>query len=104
MTNNNSSQPSRSERSASNEAAPADEAAATARTTPGQQGQAERPAYLTVEEACADIGVARSTWDTWKALGKTPQMSRLPNGQYRIRPAVLDQWMISLEIAPEAAL
>ncbi len=50
-------------------------------------------ALLTIEQVLAELQVARSTFDTWRALGTAPECIKLPNGQLRVRRAVLDAWL-----------
>ena len=52
---------------------------------------------LTVNEVCAELGVARSTFFDWRAKGKAPRCIKLPNGELRVRRAELDRWLASHE-------
>jgi hypothetical protein len=63
-------------------------------------GGAEPP-WVTIDQACEELQLARSTWDGWKAIGRTPEMVRLPSGKYRIRREVLNSWLQSLTERPE---
>ncbi len=55
---------------------------------------AGRPADLmTMAEVLAELQVARSTFDTWRALGSAPECIKLPNGQIRIRRCAFDSWL-----------
>ena len=56
----------------------------------------ENPRWLTVAEACEAIQVSPRTWEKWRARGKTPAATRLPNGTLRIRSDHLEAWMASL--------
>jgi excisionase family DNA binding protein len=56
-------------------------------------------AKLTVAEVCAELGVSRSTFYTWRQTGKAPRCIKLPNGDVRIRRTDLDSWLIGLEEA-----
>ena len=38
---------------------------------------------LTVEQLCAELQVARSTFYQWRQVGKAPRCIRLPNGAIR---------------------
>ena len=49
--------------------------------------------YLTYEEACDLLGVARSTMDRWRAANQGPRFTKLPNAQLRIREDDLVAWM-----------
>lgn len=53
--------------------------------------------YLTVDEFCADLGIARSTFYDWRAVKKTPPVIKLPNGQLRIRRTAYEAWLAGLE-------
>ena len=52
---------------------------------------------LTVDQLCAELQVARSTFYQWRQVGKAPRCIRLPNGAIRIRRDDLDAWLASLE-------
>lgn len=52
--------------------------------------------HLTVEQVCAELQVARSTFYQWRQVGKAPRCIRLPNGAIRIRRADLDAWLTTL--------
>lgn len=69
---------------------------ATPRRTPAQRrrlGPPAAPSLLTIDQVLTELQVARSTFDTWRALGTAPECIRLPNGQLRIRRAVFDAWL-----------
>lgn len=51
---------------------------------------------LTVEQLCAELQVARSTFYQWRHLGRGPRCVRLPNGAIRVRRADLDAWLAAL--------
>lgn len=51
---------------------------------------------LTVEQLCAELQVARSTFYQWRQLGRGPRCVRLPNGAIRVRRADLDAWLAAL--------
>ncbi|WP_412540220.1 excisionase [Longispora sp. K20-0274] len=55
---------------------------------------------LRVDEILLDLGIARSTFDDWRAKGTGPRCIKLPNGQLRIRRTEYDRW---LEAREEAA-
>ena len=59
--------------------------------------RAAQRGHLTVAEVCAELGVARSTFDDWRAAKKAPPCFRLPNGDLRIRRAEFDRWLESLQ-------
>jgi predicted site-specific integrase-resolvase len=55
--------------------------------------------WLTVQEILDDLGIPRRTWQRWRALGRTPKrMTRLPNGELRIRRTDYDAWLSELEV------
>lgn len=51
---------------------------------------------LTVEQLCAELQVARSTFYQWRQLGRGPRCVRLPNGAIRVRRTDLDEWLAGL--------
>ncbi|WP_224389268.1 AlpA family transcriptional regulator [Pseudonocardia sp. ICBG1293] len=51
---------------------------------------------LTVEQLCAELQVARSTFYQWRQLGRGPRCVRLPNGAIRVCRADLDAWLAAL--------
>ena len=68
-----------------------------------RQGRAKRSKtdsagteQLTVDQLCAELKVARSTFYQWRQVGKAPQCIRLPNGAIRVRRTDLDAWLSSL--------
>ena len=48
---------------------------------------------LTIDEVLDELRVARSTFDTWRALGTAPKCIKLPNGQLRVSRVELDAWL-----------
>ena len=54
-------------------------------------------AHLTIADVIAELGVARSTFNDWRAKGRAPKCLKLPNGELRIRRADLDHWLQGLE-------
>ncbi len=54
-----------------------------------------REIHLTVEEICAALDIARSTFDEWRAKGRAPRCLKLPNGKLRIRRDDYDNWLES---------
>jgi len=53
---------------------------------------------LTVAEVLDELnGVARSTFNKWRALGIAPRSIKLPNGELRIRRSVFDDWLAERE-------
>ena len=56
---------------------------------------------LTVAEVLVELnGVARSTFNKWRALGIAPRCIKLPNGDLRIRRSVLHEWVAEREELP----
>jgi predicted DNA-binding transcriptional regulator AlpA len=55
------------------------------------------PRHLTLAEVCDELGVARSTFNDWRAKGRAPKCVKLPNGSLRTRRAELDRWLTSHE-------
>lgn len=49
--------------------------------------------HLTVDELCAELGVARSTFYDWRAKGRAPRCLKLPNGDLRIRREEFERWL-----------
>jgi len=58
-----------------------------------------RDEKLTIHEILIDLGVARSTFDDWRAKGRAPRCIKLPNGELRIRRSEYDRWLESRELA-----
>lgn len=52
---------------------------------------------LTIPRVLDELGVARSTWTRWCALGVAPRRIKLPNGTVRVRRSVLTAWIESRE-------
>ena len=63
------------------------------RTTRAPRSAVEQ---LTVDQLCAELQVARSTFYQWRQVGKAPKCLRLPNGAIRIRRDDLDEWLSTL--------
>jgi predicted DNA-binding transcriptional regulator AlpA len=63
--------------------------------TPGGRRTVAAEPLLTIAEVLAEIKVARSTFDTWRALGCAPECIKLPNGQIRVRRCALEAWLAS---------
>jgi predicted DNA-binding transcriptional regulator AlpA len=63
------------------------------RTQRRRLGPPPAPSMLTIDQVLTELQVARSTFDTWRALGTAPECIKLPNGQLRIRRAVFDAWL-----------
>lgn len=52
---------------------------------------------MTVNEVLAELGIARSTFQDWRAKGSAPACIRLPNGSLRIRRPVFRAWLAAQE-------
>jgi predicted DNA-binding transcriptional regulator AlpA len=49
---------------------------------------------LTVREVLDELGgISRRTFYRWRELGIAPDCIRLPNGELRVRRAVLNAWL-----------
>jgi predicted DNA-binding transcriptional regulator AlpA len=53
--------------------------------------------WLSVDDICADLAVARSTFHDWRAKGRAPRCTKLPNGALRIRREDYEEWLEALE-------
>lgn len=58
-----------------------------------------RKRHVTVTEFLDEYGIARSTWNDWRAKGRAPRCIKLPNGQLRIRCVDIERWEDALEEA-----
>ncbi|WP_255615740.1 MULTISPECIES: AlpA family transcriptional regulator [unclassified Saccharopolyspora] len=52
---------------------------------------------MTVPEFCDEMAISRSTFDDWRAKGRSPKCIRLPNGSLRIKRTDFDTWLNTLE-------
>ena len=48
---------------------------------------------LTLAEVCAELRIERSTFYDWRAKGRAPKCSKLPNGELRIWRSDLRAWL-----------
>jgi predicted DNA-binding transcriptional regulator AlpA len=55
--------------------------------------------YVTIDDVCADLDIARSTFHDWRAKKRGPRCIKLPNGAIRIRRTEYEQWLDSHEEA-----
>ncbi|PRY19138.1 helix-turn-helix transcriptional regulator [Pseudosporangium ferrugineum] len=53
--------------------------------------------FLTLDEFLAQMGVPRSTFFRWKAIGLAPRHYKMPNRSIRIRRADFESWLSSCE-------
>jgi predicted DNA-binding transcriptional regulator AlpA len=54
---------------------------------------------LTLAEVCQELRIERSTFYDWRAKGRAPKCSKLPNGELRILRRDLDEWYKSCRVA-----
>jgi len=55
--------------------------------------------HLTIDELCAELEIARSTFYEWRAKKRAPRCIKLPNGDIRIRRTEYERWLDSHEEA-----
>jgi predicted DNA-binding transcriptional regulator AlpA len=55
--------------------------------------------WMIIAEFCDELGVARTTFDDWRAKHRGPKCVRLPNGSLRIKRTDFETWINSLEDA-----
>jgi predicted DNA-binding transcriptional regulator AlpA len=65
----------------------------TARKTTRIPKQRSTDRHMTIEDVCADLGIARSTFYDWRAKQKAPPCFKLPNGELRIKREDYDDWL-----------
>ena len=51
---------------------------------------------ITVDQFCAELMISRSTFYDWRAKGRAPECTKLPNGELRILRADYEQWLKDL--------
>ena len=56
-----------------------------------------RKDFLTLDEFLSELGVPRSTFFHWKAIGLAPRTYKLPNRQLVIRRADFEAWLAARE-------
>lgn len=56
--------------------------------------------WMTLEEACDELGITRSTMDKWRVTGRGPAWRKLPSGRLRIKRTDFEAWLDAL---PEVA-
>ena len=61
-----------------------------------EAGPASEDTWLTVDQLCAELHIARSTFYDWRAKGRAPKCHKLPNGDIRIRRADYERWLADL--------
>lgn len=52
--------------------------------------------WLTIKEICVEFGIARSTLNRWRELGRGPVFKKMPNGQLRVSREELIRWTSEL--------
>jgi predicted DNA-binding transcriptional regulator AlpA len=75
------------------------DAAATrrARAALREAGRAPEPKMITVDQFCTELIISRSTFYDWRAKGRAPECTKLPNGELRILRADYEQWLKDLK-------
>jgi predicted DNA-binding transcriptional regulator AlpA len=58
--------------------------------------------FLSVDDVCDEVGVARRTIYSWWSDGLGPRRIKLPNGKVVVRADWLDDWMLGLEASARA--
>jgi predicted DNA-binding transcriptional regulator AlpA len=53
---------------------------------------------MTIEDVCADLGIARSTFYDWRTKHKAPPCLKLPNGDLRVRRVDYEEWLDTLYV------
>jgi predicted DNA-binding transcriptional regulator AlpA len=64
---------------------------------PTRVGSGRRDELLSLAEVLAELGVPKSTFFRWKAIGKAPRTIKYPNGSLHIRRADLEAWLTDHE-------
>jgi predicted DNA-binding transcriptional regulator AlpA len=67
-----------------------------ARAALREAGPAPEPKMITVDQFCAELIISRSTFYDWRAKGRAPECTKLPNGELRILRADYEQWLKDL--------
>ena len=57
---------------------------------------AEFPVWMNYEEVLEELDIPRSSMDRWRADGRGPRFTKLPNGALRIRRDRLEEWLEGL--------
>jgi predicted DNA-binding transcriptional regulator AlpA len=52
---------------------------------------------LTVDDVCAELGIAKSSFYEWRQKGRVPRCIRLPNGALRVRRTDFENWLAGCE-------
>jgi excisionase family DNA binding protein len=56
-----------------------------------------RTQYLTLDDVCQLLEIARRTFYEWRKKGTAPRCIKLPNGDLRIRQTELERWLETRE-------
>lgn len=56
-----------------------------------------RTEYLTIDDVCEILEIARRTFYEWRKKGSGPRCIKLPNGDIRLRRSELERWIDSRE-------
>lgn len=54
---------------------------------------------LKLPEVLAEINMSRAAFYRMRARGQAPRLIKLPNGEFRVRRADLDDWLNGFEAA-----
>ena len=63
------------------------------RTGQGRTPKEGSRSIMTVDDVCAELGIARSTLYDWLAKGRAPRSIKLPNNQRRFRRVDFEAWL-----------
>lgn len=55
--------------------------------------------WLTIDEICTELCIAKSTFHDWRAKGRAPKCVKLPNGSLRVKRSDFEKFMTALEEA-----
>ncbi|MFF4413224.1 helix-turn-helix transcriptional regulator [Streptosporangium sp. NPDC001559] len=66
------------------------------RTRPMPRASAKK---ITIDYICEDLGISRSTFYDWRAKGRAPKCTKLPNGALRVYLTDYENWLADREDA-----
>jgi predicted DNA-binding transcriptional regulator AlpA len=66
---------------------------------PAASGGKDPDEKLTLAQVCAELKITRSTFYDWRAKGRAPRCTKLPNGEIRIVRRDLEEWYASCQAA-----
>jgi len=78
------------------ESVPRDTAATGRRSATLREAPTPEPKMITVDQFCAELIISRSTFYDWRAKGRAPECTKLPNGELRILRTDYEQWLKAL--------